>query len=260
MNYEQGFLRAITLASHRYLCALYIDFMKFGVVVFPGSNCDRDTYEALSKELNQEAIMLWHKDRDLSMFSNGDCIILPGGFSYGDYLRCGAIARFSPMMQSVIAFANSGGKVLGICNGFQILCESHLLPGVLLRNANQQFVGKNIYVKDKHQHIYKLPVAHGEGRYFADQKTLDELESNHQVILRYCDESGNITEQANPNGSLRNIAGICNKIGNVMGMMPHPERACSPTLENTDGRLIFQHLGLLNEERTLKNTAVLANF
>lgn len=221
--------------------------MKFGVVVFPGSNCDRDTHDALVYELGQEVIMLWHKDKDLSIFSIEDCIILPGGFSYGDYLRCGAIARFSPMMQSVIEFANRGGKVFGVCNGFQILCESHLLPGVLLRNANQQFIGKNVFVKNDTDRIYKLPVAHGEGRYYADEKTLDQLEANGQVIFRYCDESGNITQEANPNGSLRNIAGICNTARNVFAMMPHPERACSSVLGNTDGREILKSL-LMSEQ------------
>ncbi len=221
--------------------------MKFGVVVFPGSNCDRDTYDALTYELNQEVIMLWHKDKDLSMFSTDDCIILPGGFSYGDYLRCGAIARFSPMMQSVIEFANAGGKVLGICNGFQILCESHLLPGVLLRNVNQQFVGKNIFIKNDSDRIYKLPIAHGEGRYYADEKTLDGLEANDQVIFRYCDEGGNITAEANPNGASRNIASICNANRNVFAMMPHPERACSFNLENIDGREILKNL-LMREQ------------
>ncbi len=216
--------------------------MKFGVVVFPGSNCDRDMHDALTFELNQDVIMLWHKDRDLSMFSTEDCIILPGGFSFGDYLRCGAIARFSPMMQSVIEFAKSGGKVLGVCNGFQILCESHLLPGVLLRNANQQFIGKNVFIKDNSENIYKIPIAHGEGRYHADKKTLDELEANDQVLFRYCDENGSFTPEANPNGSLRNIAGICNSTRNVFAMMPHPERACSHSLENIDGRQILKSL------------------
>src|SRR6185503_7439915 len=158
--------------------------MKFGVVVFPGSNCDRDIHDALTYELNQDVIMLWHKDKDLSMFSTEDCIILPGGFSYGDYLRCGAIVRFSPMMQSVIEFANKGGKVLGICNGFQILCESRLLPGVLLRNANQQFICRNTYLKGlgSPNRPLKIPVAHGEGRYYADDDTLDKLEARQQVI------------------------------------------------------------------------------
>lgn len=218
--------------------------MKFGVVVFPGSNCDRDMQDALQNGLKQEVVMLWHKDKDISMFSTSDCIVLPGGFSYGDYLRCGAIARFSPMMQSVTAFANNGGKVLGVCNGFQILCESHLLPGVLLRNTNQQFICKNIYLKgvgSPHKAL-KIPLAHGEGRYYADEKTLDQLESNQQVIYRYCDESGKVTEAANPNGAMRNIAGICNAGRNVFGMMPHPERAGSEELGNIDGRVILQAL------------------
>lgn len=216
--------------------------MKFGVVVFPGSNCDRDMQDALSQDLNQEVIMLWHKDRDLSRFSTDDCIVLPGGFSYGDYLRCGAIARFSPMMQSVIEFARAGGKVFGVCNGFQILCESHLLPGALLRNANQQFVCKNIYVTRDSGKVYKLPIAHGEGRYYASEKVLDELEANGQVLYYYCDAQGKITREANPNGSARNISGICNPQRNVFGMMPHPERATSIFLGNTDGREIIQSL------------------
>src|SRR5688572_4644670 len=195
--------------------------MKFGVVVFPGSNCDRDVIEALRTDLNQEVIELWHKDKDLSMFSVDDCIVLPGGFSYGDYLRCGAIAKFSPMMQSVIEFANKGGKVLGICNGFQILCESGLLPGVLLRNSHQQFVCKNVYIKEAAAEGgsgIKLPVAHGEGRYFADTATLEQLEMHRQIIYRYCDENGNVTTACNPNGAMHNIAGICNKQRNVFGM------------------------------------------
>jgi len=216
--------------------------MKFGVVVFPGSNCDRDIHEALVNDLQQESEMLWHKDSDLSQFSREDCIILPGGFSYGDYLRTGAIARFSPIMGSVIEFARNGGNVLGICNGFQILCESHLLPGALLRNAQQQFVCKNIFIKDDEEMVYKVPVAHGEGRYYADEKTLDALENSEQVLFRYCDEKGNISASANPNGSTRNIAGICNLNRNVFGMMPHPERACSAALNNIDGRKIFNKL------------------
>lgn len=216
--------------------------MKFGVVVFPGSNCDRDMYDALRHDLNQDVTMLWHKDRDLSRFSTEDCIILPGGFSYGDYLRCGAIARFSPMMQSVIEFANAGGKVFGVCNGFQILCESHLLPGALLRNANQQFVCKNVFITPDGSRVHKIPIAHGEGRYYADEKTVDDLEANNQVIFYYCDEEGKITHGANPNGSTRHIAGICNANRNVFGMMPHPERACSTVLGNTDGRAIMQTL------------------
>ena len=224
--------------------------MKFGVVVFPGSNCDRDMQDALQNDLNQEVIMLWHKDKDLTMFSTADCIVLPGGFSYGDYLRCGAIARFSPMMQSVIEFANKGGKVLGVCNGFQILCESHLLPGVLLRNGNQQFICKNIFLKGPGSNRpLKIPIAHGEGRYYADNKILDDLEANGQVIFRYCGENGNITEEANPNNASRNIAGICNANRNVFGMMPHPERATSEALGNTDGRIILNAM-LINEVLT----------
>jgi phosphoribosylformylglycinamidine synthase I len=218
--------------------------MKFGVVVFPGSNCDRDMQDALQHDLGKEVIMLWHKDKDLSMFNTEDCIILPGGFSYGDYLRCGAIARFSPMMQSVIEFANKGGKVLGVCNGFQILCESGLLPGVLLQNANQQFVCKNVFIRNDNGDALKIPVAHGEGRYHADEATLNELEANGQVIFRYCDEKGDINAAANPNGATRNIAGIRNKQNNVFGMMPHPERASSEAMSNLDGKKVFELLGL----------------
>jgi phosphoribosylformylglycinamidine synthase len=218
--------------------------MKFGVVVFPGSNCDRDMQDALAQDLGKEVIMLWHKDKDLSMFTTDDCIVLPGGFSYGDYLRCGAIARFSPMMQSVIDFANRGGKVLGVCNGFQILCESGLLPGVLLQNSNQQFICKNVFIKNPTTGALKIPIAHGEGRYFADNKTLDALEANGQVIFTYCDENGNETEGSNPNGATKNIAGISNAAKNVFGMMPHPERATSSILGNIDGKKVFELLGL----------------
>ncbi|WP_026769254.1 phosphoribosylformylglycinamidine synthase subunit PurQ [Asinibacterium sp. OR53] len=218
--------------------------MKFGVVVFPGSNCDRDMQDALQHDLGKEVIMLWHKDKDLSMFTTEDCIVLPGGFSYGDYLRCGAIARFSPMMQSVIDFANRGGKVLGVCNGFQILCESGLLPGVLLQNANQQFVCKNVFIKHQDEQALKIPIAHGEGRYYADEATLAALEANNQVLFRYCDENGAMSNASNPNGAIRDIAGICNPGRNVFGMMPHPERATSPALGNIDGRKVFEILGL----------------
>lgn len=216
--------------------------MKFGVVVFPGSNCDRDMIEALQTDLKQEVIQLWHKDKDISQFSTEDCIVLPGGFSYGDYLRCGAIARFSPMMQSVIEFANGGGKVLGICNGFQILCESGLLPGVLLRNANQKFICKNVYIKGAKSRALKIPIAHGEGRYYASEEVLQELDAHNQVIYRYCSADEAVNEDANPNGTLNNIAGIRNKAGNVYGMMPHPERACSTSLGNTDGVHVFNTL------------------
>ena len=218
--------------------------MKFGVVVFPGSNCDRDMQDSLQNDLGKEVIMLWHKDQDLSMFTTDDCIVLPGGFSYGDYLRCGAIARFSPMMKSVIEFANRGGKVLGVCNGFQILCESGLLPGVLLQNANQQFVCKNVFIKNENGEALKIPVAHGEGRFHADEATLNELEANGQVIFRYCNEDGKFDDAANPNGAIRNIAGISNKNKNVFGMMPHPERATSTALSNLDGKKVFELLGL----------------
>lgn len=193
--------------------------MKFGIVVFPGSNCDRDMQHALEHDLNKEVIMLWHKDKDLGMFNTDDCIVLPGGFSFGDYLRCGAIAHLSPMMQSVIEFAHKGGKVLGVCNGFQILCESGLLPGVLLPNGNQQFVCKNIHLKNNKEEIFKIPIAYGDGRYFADDKLLDELEANKQVIYYYCDDKGNVEKSFNPNHAVRNIAGIKNKQGNVFGMM-----------------------------------------
>jgi phosphoribosylformylglycinamidine synthase len=219
--------------------------MKFGVVVFPGSNCDRDMIETLRNELKQEVIPLWHKDKDLSAFTIDDCIVLPGGFSYGDYLRCGAIARFSPMMQSVIGFANAGGKVLGVCNGFQILCESGLLPGALLRNEQQQFVCKNVYMVNEAnpaEGILKIPVAHGEGRYYASEDVLKTLQENKQVLYTYCNAEGRITDDSNPNGAINNIAGIKNNAGNVIGMMPHPERACSLSLQNIDGAKVFKTL------------------
>lgn len=217
--------------------------MKFGLLVFPGSNCDRDMVDALEKDLGQQVILLWHKDKGLHPFSTDDCIVLPGGFSFGDYLRCGAIARFSPMMQSVIEFAGAGGKVLGVCNGFQVLCESGLLPGVLLRNAGQKFVCKNIFIKDNlEKNILKIPVAHGEGRYYANAETLHRLNMNNQVIYRYCDENGEVDTRSNPNGALENIAGICNENRNIFGMMPHPERACNPILGNIDGRQVFNKL------------------
>jgi phosphoribosylformylglycinamidine synthase I len=224
--------------------------MKFGVVVFPGSNCDRDMQNALEQDMNKEVIMLWHKDKDLSMFTTEDCIVLPGGFSYGDYLRCGAIARFSPMMQSVIEFANNGGQVLGVCNGFQILCEAGLLPGALLLNGHQQFVCKNVFIKSDGE-VLKIPVAHGEGRFYAEDTVLNELESNNQVIFRYCNDRGEVGSVNdvdlalyNPNGAVRNIAAIKNKQGNVFGMMPHPERATSGALGNKDGLRVFELLGL----------------
>ena len=219
--------------------------MKFGVVVFPGSNCDRDMIDALQNGLQQQVITLWHGDSDLSAFEKEDCIMLPGGFSYGDYLRCGAIARFSPMMKSVIDFANAGGKVFGVCNGFQILCESGLLPGVLLANANRQFICKNVYIKDPNTPLAQplmIPIAHGEGRYYAAPDVLEQLENNKQIIYRYCDQNGELHDDHNPNGSTNNIAGICNETRNVFGMMPHPERACSSLLGNLDGSTVFQAL------------------
>ena len=223
--------------------------MKFGVVVFPGSNCDRDMMEALENDMKQKVVPLWHKDKDISMFSNEDCIVLPGGFSYGDYLRCGAIAKFSPMMQEVIKFAHRGGKVLGVCNGFQILCESGLLPGALLRNGNMQFVCKNIYITNENdlaRDVIKVPVAHGEGRYYADKQTLSALNINKQVLFRYCDQDGRINIQSNPNASTNNIAGICNAQRNVIGMMPHPERACNSLLGNEDGKKVLYQLFSIN--------------
>jgi phosphoribosylformylglycinamidine synthase subunit PurQ / glutaminase len=242
--------------------------MKFGVVVFPGSNCDRDMQDALQYDLGQEVVMLWHKNTGLGGLGKDDCIILPGGFSYGDYLRCGAIARFSPIMQSVSRFAADGGKVFGVCNGFQILCESHLLPGALLRNANQQFISRNIYLRgagylrgaDDKDRVLKMPIAHGEGRYYADEKTLDELESGEQVIYRYCDADGRIDAGANPNGSLRNIAGICNKTRNVFGMMPHPERACSEALGNIDGKAVLEALFIPANLQAVPTKAAVVNF
>lgn len=230
--------------------------MKFGIVVFPGSNCDRDMMHALQDDLKQEVVMLWHKDHDLSMFTKDDCIVLPGGFSYGDYLRCGALARFSPLMEEVIKFANNGGKVLGVCNGFQILCESGLLPGALLLNDHQKFTCKNVYIKSESDKTFvgknagtkplKIPVAHGEGRYVADAATLEKLNANNQVVFRYCDENGEVHINSNPNGTTNNIAGICNEGRNVFGMMPHPERACSEALHNIDGRAILQAFAQMN--------------
>ena len=227
--------------------------MKVGVVVFPGSNCDQDAvdaFELLGSPLSDlPVVKLWHKDHDLQ---GCDLIILPGGFSYGDYLRTGAVARFSPIMTEVIAHANAGGYLMGICNGFQILAEANLVPGVLLKNTSQQYICKNIFLKPQstetpltaglENRAYKIPIAHGDGRYFADANTLARLNDNGQVLFRYCDAAGNITELANPNGSLENIAGVCNVGRNVFGMMPHPERAAAPALGNTDGRYILEQL------------------
>ncbi|MEZ0612251.1 phosphoribosylformylglycinamidine synthase subunit PurQ [Fibrella sp. WM1] len=228
--------------------------MKIGVVVFPGSNCDQDAvdaFELLASPLSgQEVVKLWHKDHDLQ---GCDLIILPGGFSYGDYLRTGAVARFSPIMNEVIAHANRGGYLMGICNGFQILAEAQLVPGVLLRNTSQQYICKNVHLKPESKSAlltagldaskaYKIPIAHGDGRYFADADTLARIQDNDQVLFRYCDAQGNVTDEANCNGSLLNIAGVCNAQRNVFGMMPHPERAADPALGNTDGRYILEQL------------------
>ncbi len=227
--------------------------MKFGVVTFPGSNCDDDMIHVLGTVMGCEVVRLWHKDNHLSGLGDGDCIILPGGFSYGDHLRCGAIARFSPIMTEVVAFANAGNYVFGICNGFQILCEANLLPGVLLRNANQKFICKNIYMRTETTNsaitsnlsvgeVVMIPIAHAEGRYHADQATLDALEANDQILFTYCDAEGNHSDEANPNGATRHIAGICNAGRNVFGMMPHPERASEGVLGNSDGRAMFESL------------------
>ncbi len=223
--------------------------MKFGVIVFPGSNCDHDAYYSVKKVLGHDAEFIWHKERDLK---NSDAIILPGGFSYGDYLRSGAIARFSPVMDEVIKFAEKGGLLIGICNGFQILLECGLLPGVMLRNRSLKFVCKDVFLKAENknsnftnslrQEILKIPVAHGDGNYFAEPDTLAEIEENKQVVFRYCSPEGVVSDDYNPNGSIANIAGIINKNGNVLGMMPHPERCCDPVLGNTDGAQIFESM------------------
>ncbi len=224
--------------------------MKFGVVIFPGSNCDEDMVYVLRNIMKQEVEKLWHKEHSLK---GCDFIVLPGGFSYGDHLRSGAIAQLSPIMQEVKEFAAKGGFVFGVCNGFQILCESQLLPGALLHNTHHQFVCKNVFIKAETDETIitsslkigapiKIPVAHGEGRFYADEKTLSTIENNNQVIFRYCDENGYVTEESNPNGALNNIAGICNEGRNVFGMMPHPERAADTVLGNTDGLAIFKSM------------------
>lgn len=224
--------------------------MKFGVVIFPGSNCDEDMIYVLESIMGQEVERLWHKDTDLK---GCDFIVLPGGFSYGDYLRSGAIARFSPIMEKVIAFSEKGGYVLGVCNGFQVLCEAGMLPGALLHNNNQKFICKNIYLKADNNdslinrgistdEVLKIPVAHGEGRYFIAEDELEKITENGQVLFRYCNEDGRISPESNPNGSVANIAGVCNAGKNVFGMMPHPERAADVDLGNIDGRKIFESI------------------
>lgn len=224
--------------------------MKFGVVVFPGSNCDEDMVYVLQTILKQNTVKLWHKNTDLEGCTH---IILPGGFSYGDYLRSGAIARFSPIMNSVIKHAENGGFVFGVCNGFQVLCEAGLLPGALLHNNSRKFICKNVYIKAENNNTavtncvpknkaLKIPIAHGEGKYFADADTLKKLNANGQILFRYCDENANITDESNPNGATENIAGICNATKNVFGMMPHPERAADAELSNEDGKFLFESI------------------
>jgi phosphoribosylformylglycinamidine synthase I len=224
--------------------------MNTGVVIFPGSNCDRDALFGASVLPNTFSIPLWHKDTALP--AGLDCIIVPGGFSYGDYLRCGAIARFSPIMQEVVSFAGRGGLVMGICNGFQILTEAGLLPGALLRNRDLSFICKDVFLRTERtdtdftnaitKPVLRIPIAHGEGAYFADAETISELEGEGQILFRYADADGNITQEANPNGSVNNIAGVMNKRGNVFGMMPHPERASDAVLGKTDGLMLFASL------------------
>ncbi|PYQ13585.1 MAG: phosphoribosylformylglycinamidine synthase I [Acidobacteria bacterium] len=222
--------------------------MKFGIVVFPGSNCEHDCYHVVKHVLRQEACFLWHKDRTLA---GSDCVILPGGFAHGDYLRCGAMAKFSPIMETVARFAKEGGPVLGICNGFQILTESGLLPGALVRNRSLHYLCLDLTLRVETTNspftaqippgkVLKMPVGHGEGCYFADAKTLKRLEVEGRIAFRYCDSKGNLTEESNPNGSLLSIAGVLNERGNVMGFMPHPDRCAESILGNEDGRLIFE--------------------
>lgn len=224
--------------------------MKFGVVVFPGSNCDYDTFYVLKDILNQKTTLLWHKDHDLK---DVDCVVLPGGFSYGDYLRSGAIAKFSPLMQEVKAFSFHGGLVFGICNGFQILLELGLLPGAMLMNKDLKFLCQFVNIrlennqtpftnKGKLGQVLKIPIAHYDGNYFAPSETIQELKNNKQIIFRYSDASGQLTEEANVNGSRENIAGLINKEGNVLGIMPHPERASEAKLGSEDGRVIFRSI------------------
>jgi len=224
--------------------------MKFGVVIFPGSNCDEDLIYVLQDIMGQQVIKLWHKDTDLQ---GVDGVFLPGGFSYGDYLRSGALARYSPIMQSIQEYAKDGGFVFGICNGFQILCEAGLLPGALLANNNQKFICQNVFIKpDNHNTLVtksldtevalRIPIAHAEGRYYADDLTISEMRRNGQILFRYCNEFGQLSQDFNPNGSIENIAGVCNEKKNVFGMMPHPERASDDELGNTDGAVIFESI------------------
>jgi len=224
--------------------------MKFGVIVFPGSNCDYDCYWPLKHLLKKETDFIWHKEKNLSGY---DCLILPGGFSYGDYLRTGAIARFSPVMKSVEAYAKDGGLIIGICNGFQVLLEAGLLPGAMINNKNLQFICKFIYIRVENEttpytnlfhrgQVLKIPIAHNKGNYYVDEKTLQALNKNNQIVFRYCDERGTVSEKSNPNGAKEAIAGICNKEGNILGIMPHPERAFEQLLASEDGRGIFNSI------------------
>ena len=224
--------------------------MKAAVIRFPGSNCDQDCHHVLANVFGIDTAYVWHKDHDLAPY---DLIVLPGGFSYGDYLRCGAIARFSPVMKSLVEQADNGKLILGICNGFQILCEAHLLPGALVRNKSLHFICEHVRVRIENVaspftnagltgSVLNIPIAHGEGNYTADEQTLAELNRNRQILLRYIDKNGAVTDAANPNGSSQNIAGICNLRGNVFGLMPHPERACDPLLGSTDGKVIFESI------------------
>ena len=224
--------------------------MKFGVVTFPGSNCDQDMVDTLETSLGQQVERLWHKDHDLK---GVDFVVLPGGFSFGDYMRSGAIAKFSPIMKEVIAHGQRGGYVMGVCNGFQILCETPLLDGALLHNNSQKFICKNVFLTPKSKDAaitkglesnkaYKIPIAHGEGRFYAPKDVMKSIYDNDQILFKYCDEDGNVTEGVNPNGSLDNIAGITNKGKNIFGMMPHPERASDANLGNTDGKLFFESI------------------
>jgi phosphoribosylformylglycinamidine synthase I len=224
--------------------------LRFGIVVFPGTNCDTDAWHALHDGMSAPVDYIWHEDTDLRGF---DCVILPGGFSYGDYLRTGAVARFSPVMNAVTEFARSGGLVLGICNGFQILLEAGLLPGAMMRNVGQTFACKYVHLRVETADtpytramqkgaVLRIPIAHGEGNYYADEATLEELKRNDQIVFRYCTPDGQITSEANPNGSLENIAGVCSRERTVMGMMPHPERCTDPLLGSADGRLTWESL------------------
>ena len=236
--------------------------MKFGIVQFPGSNCDYDCYYAVKNWIHGQVELIWHKEKKLHDY---DCIILPGGFTYGDYLRVGAIARYSPVMRDVISFAEKGGFVIGICNGFQVLTEARLLPGALIRNDCLHFICQQQSIKiENHRtpftslyqqgQVVTMPIAHGEGCYYADQQTIDELEAHKQILFRYCDENGKISREANPNGSISNIAGICNRQRNVLGLMPHPERCMENCLGSVDGRLLFESLKIHFNEQVFAQT------